>query len=1218
MAFQLRRMVLVNAGTNKGRPSGLFASIDPRGGAAVVGANGVGKTSTLRLIPLFFGHPTSQVVALNQGQEGVRFILPSPTSAICFEYQRGSDAPEDLRLAVMRPRADADAPEYRIFPCGFRKELFVQDNHFVTDDVTCAIALKDGIAPTSKLNTAEYRSVILGSRSFSKEHKKLLAYARQYSFGPRELPNLDKLVATMVKDGVRFEDLVQVAVGLIELERGGDQRQRLTFRQQRRHLEDWLRNLDAARIAVAAQPRATTLSGMCLDLNTLEREWRNLHHEALVVTQARRQDKEAEEHQLAALNAARADEVRHASARQAQLENEAGEAGRDAGRAKSAYDTARGEQLQFEQEEAQRWSLRLEELGPLQASRAGLESRIAAATRSASGISTQYRKEESNMQESAARERTAAEARKKPVHDEFERDQQSIDAAERTQLKDLSTEILAVRTELQDKAALLQEQVGRLRGEAQNPPRPQSLEKALSDARQRRDNHVSDMRRHANQVHDALRVETQVRRNFEQAELTVADSRRRLAEAHETLQAAQSQLRPADGTLLSALRAHGGEQWKVDLARVIDSRLLQRTDLQPLPPSDDAVDSLYGWRLATTQIEPPAWSDDARLREALAQAQESLKAAETVRDNASARLARVSAELEAAEQAHREVQAEESVLAARDHALKDAVEDAESALQTALRAAREQAGAELTKSEAALRKLRDELAALDRDQSTRASAISNMHKERLAAARQRRDDALQAIGLAIAQIDEGLSQRMREIKAQEDQHLKAEGIDVATVSALQSEIDDCMEMIRALKLKEPIVANWKLWSAAGGEVKVVGLRDAAERQVQQANEAAARVEDHRALMQDSQKAHDRAAGAHRDRIEQLATDLQLLEALPEMFGDYAPTAYEGVDLTQRGAAVKQKVRLKHDELRRAMRDLESAFNSLYKDLTARESTTRDLVERHLAEAGQSTYARAVALVSASRRVDSQVIPELRNTLQTVLANIGAFNKSILGFEREVSAFNSRLQEALREVKRFDRVDELHLNIVADFESLHFYKKLRHMDTVVREHQASATDSNALPPPATAEALRDFLGVMAADGTLEVNLGAHISLSGSVVENGNLKVFRRPAELGGVSSNGLTGLILITLLIGLVNTVRRGDDVCIPWVTDEVGKFDPSNFAALIRMLADNRIDVITASPALDMTHFVHFAHRYVFEDNGVVCHYAPPTQLTTKLVEVAA
>ena len=79
-------MVLVNAGTNMHVPSGLITAIDLRGGAAVLGDNGVGKTTSLRILPLFFGHLASQIVLAGQGQEPmVRFVLPINASAIAFE-----------------------------------------------------------------------------------------------------------------------------------------------------------------------------------------------------------------------------------------------------------------------------------------------------------------------------------------------------------------------------------------------------------------------------------------------------------------------------------------------------------------------------------------------------------------------------------------------------------------------------------------------------------------------------------------------------------------------------------------------------------------------------------------------------------------------------------------------------------------------------------------------------------------------------------------------------------------------------------------------------------------------------------------------------------------------------------------------------------------------------------------------------------------------------
>ena len=117
--YQLRRMFLINAGTNKALPSNRITVVDPRGGALVTGPNGVGKTMTLRLLPLFFGFSPNRLVGDDSNRGGmVPFILPEESSAIAFEYQRGDES--ELRLAVMRREpSDSRSPFYRIFNCGW-------------------------------------------------------------------------------------------------------------------------------------------------------------------------------------------------------------------------------------------------------------------------------------------------------------------------------------------------------------------------------------------------------------------------------------------------------------------------------------------------------------------------------------------------------------------------------------------------------------------------------------------------------------------------------------------------------------------------------------------------------------------------------------------------------------------------------------------------------------------------------------------------------------------------------------------------------------------------------------------------------------------------------------------------------------------------------------------------------------------------------------------
>lgn len=66
-------------------------------------------------------------------------------------------------------------------------------------------------------------------------------------------------------------------------------------------------------------------------------------------------------------------------------------------------------------------------------------------------------------------------------------------------------------------------------------------------------------------------------------------------------------------------------------------------------------------------------------------------------------------------------------------------------------------------------------------------------------------------------------------------------------------------------------------------------------------------------------------------------------------------------------------------------------------------------------------------------------------------------------------------------------------------------------------------------------------------------------------------------------------------------------LCAPWVTDEIATFDGPNLRALMQMLAENRIDVITAAPDLDPLLHPLFAQPYLFQDRGRIRerHVAP-------------
>jgi hypothetical protein len=382
MKYQLRRMVLVNAGTNMHVPSGRITAIDPRGGAAVLGDNGVGKTTTLRILPLFFGHLPSQIVSTGQGQEPmVRFVLPTDASAIAFEYQRGSDSDDDLRLAVIRRRSDdPDVPVYRLYRCGFRKELFVDDGRFLSDEETQLKANALGIQTTIKLSTSAYRAVILKTPATSKDKELLRRYSLEWSFGPKQLDNLDRLVAAMVKKHINFADIVQVAVGLVQQDLGqGSERAKLTFKQGKAPIERWLNNRDACADAFKLGPEIAELEDDLKDHRAAEAHFRARRADVAAVKAARVAEKTDLSRAIETMGASRTTALEAQALERGALAQAASHANAIANTAKNEYDEAAGQAEFFEIQRAAHWETQVQDLPSLRLSKQTLDQQVAAA-----------------------------------------------------------------------------------------------------------------------------------------------------------------------------------------------------------------------------------------------------------------------------------------------------------------------------------------------------------------------------------------------------------------------------------------------------------------------------------------------------------------------------------------------------------------------------------------------------------------------------------------------------------------------------------------------------------------------------------------------------------------------------------------------------------------------------------------------------------------------
>lgn len=1208
--FQLCRMILINAGTNLHVPSGRITAIDPRGGAAVLGDNGVGKTTTLRILPLFFGHLPSQIVAAGHGQEAmVRFVIPTDASAIAFEYQRGSDDESSLRLAVIRRRSDdPDVPFYRLYRSGFRQELFVSEGRFLSDEETQQKATELGIATTSKLTTSEYRSVILRVPSNSKDKEKLRRYSLDWSYGPKQLDNMDRIVAAMVKKHINFADIVQVAVGLVQHDLGqGAERAKLSFKQGREPIERWLRNREACIDAMQRAPAFKALDEELNQLYSAKERYRSCRSDVRALVKAREEEADGLATLLDNMADARTIQLQKEDERKRLLQEHSATCSRAFASAKEAAEQESARASSFETQGAARWELLVQELPVLRANLHTAQAQVEAAQTHHQQATAHYNRLEHEARTRANDDILALESSKENHRKRLTESMAGIVAAENEALRLCDDEFAAKRQRLDEDKEPLLEQRGRWENLKKNPSASSEAQLEVDEAGVRLQKKTEEAAIAQRLCDQRLRDQERARAAFAAQEGEVSRARAGVHAAQEKLAQAKARLNPPQGTLLAALRAHGGGTPHRNLARVINPELLQRDDLDPTLV-EECAETVYGWRINTAAITVPDWADDSLARASIEAAQEHLARAQSALESQLANLESKGAQLKDLDAAAQDSQAKVSVLNAQTQECKNRLETARSRIASERKNAISLAEDQLRTINAKLESLKHQRAALDRDHSIAKAAIRQTHERLKSEANSLCKNALSSIDESVAKVKADLSEALVRLDAQLKEHLSKEGVDVARLNALKDDLQKLRGQVQEREDHRPLVDRWKAWLEAGGPARLEALKAAAQRAAQASRDAARQHSEHLQAMQASAAEYEAAVADKTKRQKQVWEELETLQQLDLSFEDYGAAGTSVIDTSTPASALKAKARAIRSDIERLEANITKAYSTLHQALTTRNSTVKDLVEASMAEVkAKDITDRAKALCICYRQIGPQVANDVNITLKALLQNIGAFHKAIQSFEREVGSFNRRLQAGLSEVKCFDRVKDLRLDIVTNFDGLGFYKKLSRMEDVVREHatEVGKDYSRELPSDDTARALSEFMSVLGSDGNVEVNLSQHITLRGSISDNGRHKEFKRASELEGISSEGLTSLVLITLMTALLNTIRGAEPVHVPWVTDEVGKFDPNNFRALMQRLRDNLIDVVTASPELGPAQQAMFAQRYLFEDRGRIREYRP-------------
>lgn len=167
--------------------------IDCDGHTMVSGNNGAGKTSALRLIPMFFGAEPRQVLSRSGNKLNfVDYYLPNNQSMIVFEYERTNG--ETCCVALYRPESSVKTGHVYRFVMGkasdsiFHPELSARYKDKEPAYKILSSGLRQvGVASSNQINTtSNYRDILFNTVPMGKNSGPLRGESSRFRIGNPE------------------------------------------------------------------------------------------------------------------------------------------------------------------------------------------------------------------------------------------------------------------------------------------------------------------------------------------------------------------------------------------------------------------------------------------------------------------------------------------------------------------------------------------------------------------------------------------------------------------------------------------------------------------------------------------------------------------------------------------------------------------------------------------------------------------------------------------------------------------------------------------------------------------------------------------------------------------------------------------------------------------------------------------------------------------------
>lgn len=1196
--FELTRMILLDSYKKGGK-----VEIRLDGHTSLNGTNAVGKTSLLRLIPLFYGESPNKIVRGGGVKKSfIEHYLTNSTSYVIFEYSRRGA----LCMVALHASRSGDNVCYRFIDKPFELARFTDEAGSLIDgpDLNRHITKRGEYCSEQISVLSDYRAIIQNTVR-KKDYRQLAA---QFSFvgASSSLPHIEKIVTGMFSRDASFLDIKRIIASSVM-----EESQSIRLVSNKTEMEAWLREHRAYKSAMAQAFRMEGLDEAKIRHDIAAKQVRGLHAELLLLKREQEAGIQAADKTMRQIDQDMSTNDDTANSRLLQITGDIGKIDGKITETSGQIAILERRHAQYEKEGIESLASLVESIPQLEERRNGLRDRQRTLLGQSADVANRYGELKNHRTTAWNGFERDQNSLKDPIRQKKESRIQELSAAADKAWEEIEARFKESLSGLESARDTINQELGSLVAAAASPqPAPQYIE--ARDRAQTALNESNASLRDAERAYEAAErdrhVETQ---EFEHIDSRIAALRLQLKESEDRRGHLLSLSNAAPGTLLHFLREHR-PAWVNDIALVVPESLLLRDDLSP--SLTDGSD-LYGVSIDLSVLDVPNVASEADLATQIEEANRTIerikgdiKARETDLEGQSEKLNAASDKTQSTNLLRLEAEAHVRLCQiALESAQRALAADLHEAARKATRSLAEKK-MELARNGEAITTLRDGLAEQKR-----------AHGDVLSKAVKEESDLASAQISSIDKLIEAESRRYQsDLSALEEelrQALKEGGVDTETLQRLKGDIAVEEEALAKANAGRSMVAEWRTWLADQWpripELRAELQRHSAEH-ARLANEELEvrnlRASSNRTLI--AQKESLQATKETLERQRLLVTErCAMLRDWPadpaEVESRTGPTKSLDEVVTELNGAL-QTIRSERD---RAVEKVELILRSMY---ALAGTSTFQFYDNKRLDLGPDTTNNSFAWVkplqewygTAHQDVQRLLLGQCRLFSQ----GIHEFHDRLTKFRNLVTSYSTDLGKAMNDSLQFRSINSITVRLKASFDSIDVWDKVSALDL---EYTAWAgIDTTELPPVSFVDAVGEVVKKLQGRHTVEVKPEDLIDIEVDIDEVGQpIKTARDEEQLKDISSNGLSYIILCVIYAGLIKKVRKGESISLVWALDELRDLDFGNVQLLLDLLARNHISLISAFPDADPDILAFFRNRYTIREGRRVATYELPQEM---------